>query len=456
MEDPEAYLRALAAPLAWLEEGSPLPITRFSLEAVANAFVVLGLLPAERAEEILAAQRPVLEAAGFRVGLPIGELSVKPDARAFQEARGGGEANDLRSTPLAVAAGPVRCRLRSHDLVITSATLTQEGIWLRYHGDALESGRREVNARVGQFDEEITELSITDDTGATYLMPPGGVQSGAHGRTWLRSASGELVWIPQGEFLVVPASGEAFSGGRPSFRWLEFSAGSGQGTGPVRLEIRPPAVVPTGAAQPPWPTPAECYLAELAPVYEWSIGSFETGSMELDAPEIVAAVAAALLAVGALPPGSALLTAAQYRERRPARADWQTSVTSMWLDNASVRRAGQANGAGLAARLPLEQATAVIENITAYEDLVSIKLYGHPWVSGESWPMILPCFRVTAVDDTGVEHEAMPDSGSFSPAHDGTSSFWFWPPVPTQAKQLRVTVSTLWEAAWADIDIPGR
>ena len=78
MEDPEAYLRALTAPLARAREGSPLPVVRFSLEAVANAFVILGLLPAVRAEEILAAQRPVLGAAGFRVGLAIGELSVSP------------------------------------------------------------------------------------------------------------------------------------------------------------------------------------------------------------------------------------------------------------------------------------------------------------------------------------------------------------------------------------------
>ena len=68
MEDPEGYLRAMTAPLAWAREGGPLPVTRFSLEAVANAFVVLGLLPSARAGEILAAQRPALEAAGFRVG----------------------------------------------------------------------------------------------------------------------------------------------------------------------------------------------------------------------------------------------------------------------------------------------------------------------------------------------------------------------------------------------------
>jgi hypothetical protein len=241
-------------------------------------------------------------------------------------------------------------------------------------------------------------------------------------------------------------------------RWLEFSAGSGQGTGPVRLEILPPAVVPTGTTDPPWPTPAEAYLAELAPFYEWSLGSFETGSVELDAPEIVAAVAAALLAVGALPPGSALLEAAQHRERRTARADWQVSVMHQWADAARerMRRAGQPDGAGLAVPLPLQQATAVIENISAHEDLVFVRLYGHPWVAAGSFPMIAPCFRVTAVDDTGVRHEGQHESSSHSAAHDGTGYFWFWPPVPTQAKQLRVIVSTLWEAAWADIGIPGR
>ena len=458
MEDPEAYLHAIAARLAWAQEGSPLPVTRFSVEAVANAFVMLGLLPAARAEEILAAQRPVLEAAGFRVGLEIGELSVTSDARAFQEARATG-ANSPRWTPLAVAAGPVRCRLPGHDLTITSATLTPEGIWLRYHGDAQEGDRHEASAIAQEVADEITELSITDDTGGTYLVPAGQVNGAAYGQAGRRSASGRLLWIPGGDFLAMPVPGEAApGGGRPAVRWLEFSAGSGQGTPPVRLEIRSPAAVPTGTTEPAWPTPAEGYLAELAPVYDWSIGSFETGSVELDAPEIVAAVASALLAVGALPPGSALLTAAQYREQRPARADWQRAVTYMWADDARerVRRAGRMNGAGLAVPVPLEQAAAVIENITAYEDLVSVRLYGYPWVPEGSFPIIAPCFRVTAIDDTGVKHDGVPDSSSYSPAYDGTGSFWFWPPVPTQAKQLRVIVSTLWEAAWALIDIPGR
>jgi len=433
MEDPAAYLRAMAAPLAWAEEGSPLPVTRFSVEAVANAFVILGLLPAAGAEEILAAQRPLLEAAGFRVGLEIGELSVTSDARAFAEARATGT-NSPGWTPLAAAVGPVRCRFPGHDLTITSATLTPEGIWLRYHADAQEGERRQAGGIAKEVADEVTDLSITDDTGGTYLVPPGQVNGVAHRRRGLRSASGRPLWIPEGDFLAVPVSGKAASGGgRPAVRWLEFSAVRGQRTPPARLEIRSPATVPTGTAEPPWPTPAEAYLAELAPVYDWSIGSFETGSVELDAPEIVAAVASALLAVGALPPGSALLTAAQYRERRPARADWQRAVTHIWADDARerVRRAGRVNGAGLAVPVPLEHAAAVIENITAYQDLVSVRLYGYPWVPEGSFPMIVPCFRVTAVDDTGVKHDGIPDSSSHSPALDGTGSFWFWPPVPT-------------------------
>ena len=53
---------------------------------------------------------------------------------------------------------------------------------------------------------------------------------------------------------------------------------------------------------------------------------------------------------------------------------------------------GRSSGVGLVVRLPFQQASAVIENITAREDLVSVQLYGHPWVIHEVWPMITPCF----------------------------------------------------------------
>ena len=448
MEDPEAYLRAVTAPLARAREGSPYPVARLSLEAVANAFVVLGLLPAARAEKILAAQRPVLEAAGFRVGREIGELSVNPGTHSFQEARAAA-LDSPRQIPLAVAAGPVRCRLRRHDLAITWATLTPEGIRLRYHGDARDGDRDLARALAGEITEDITELSITDDADRTYRVPAANVPGTISGQ---RSASGETRWIPEGEFLAEPVRDEAGShGDRPAVRWLEFSAGSGP---PVRVEIPSAAAVPTGTAEPSWPTPAECYLDQLAPPdHDWSIGSFETGTVELDTAAIVAAVADALLAVGALPPDSAVLTGITDRvhlDWHLALSDRQRALMDPWASP------GQASAADLAVRLPLERAIAVLESISAREDMVSVRLYGHPWILEEYWPLIAPCFRVTAVDDTGAEHEGGLDSSSGSPAHEGSGAFWFWPPVDPQARQLRVTVSTLWEAAWALVDIPGR
>ena len=66
-------------------------------------------------------------------------------------------------------------------------------------------------------------------------------------------------------------------------------------------------------------------------------------------------------------------------------------------------------------------------------------------------------FRVTTVGDTGVQHEGEPGNASASiSTYAGTGTFWFWPPVPPQATQLRMTVGTLPEAARAPTDIPGR
>jgi hypothetical protein len=96
----------------------------------------------------------------------------------------------------------------------------------------------------------------------------------------------------------------------------------------------------------------------------------------------------------------------------------------------------------------------VIESVIAHEDMVSIQLYGHPWVHGEYWPMITPCFQVRAVDDAGGAYEGIRGGGRGSP--EASFEFTFYPPVGPSARRLRVIVSTLWEAAYAEIDIPGR
>jgi len=450
-EDPEALLRAMVAPLSRARRDEPLPGVPFSREAVANAFVMLGLLPEARAEEILAGYRPELEAKGFRLGVLTGELSVRPGAHGYQDALAASR-DDLTGIPLAVAVGPVPIAFGDTDLVLAGATLTPGGATLRLRAvipDPGESPWRPIRGRPGlQLAEEIgfelpgqrfaaevrSGLAVTDDLGRTYRLQP--VNWGdAPGEPGQRRWSGEVLAEPQ-------SAGTAASG---PVRWLEFAVAENP---PVRVVMPPPAPADTGPAEPRWPTPAEGYLAELASVTSMSIGTGEA-TVELDTARIVAAVADALLWSGALPPDSAVLS------ERPAPLGWQEELAELWGRQAWRRaRDGEPASAGLAVGLPLRRATAVIESIAAHDDLVSIELYGHPWVTGEYWPMIAPSFQVRATDDTGAEHRGIPGSGGGSP--EGSCGFWFWPPVPPAAKRIRVTVSTLWEAAWAELDIPGR
>ena len=443
-EDPEAFLRAMAAPLRAARRGGSLPGVPFSREAVANAFVMLGLLPEARAEEILAEYRRELEAKGFRLGVLTGELSVRPGAHGYQDALAARQ-DDLTGIPLAVAAGPVPIAFGDTDLSLIWATLTPGGMKLSLRALTREDARPpQLSYRVlpghRQLSGEISSgLSVTDDLGREYRLRPAGWQGSPAG-------PGRRRW--SGTMLAEPRPAGSATGGAATYkaaRWLEFATAGSQ---PVRVVISPPVPAETGPAEPPWPTPAECYLADLASVTSMSIGT-DAATVELDTGQITAAVADALLWVGALPPDSAVLT-----DQAGSRA-WQEELIHRWGRRAWEReRDGEPARAGLAVRLPLRQATAVIESITAHDELVSIQLYGHPWVSGEYWPMIAPCFSVRAVDDAGGEHRGVRGCGGGSP--EASFRFWFWPPVPVTARRIRVMVSTLWEAAWAEIDIPGR
>jgi len=417
----------MVAPLRGARRGGSLPGVPFSREAVANAFVMLGLLPEARAEEILAEHRRELEARGFRLGVLTGELSVRPGAHGYQDALAASR-DDLTQIPLAVAAGPVPMAFGGTELSLIWATLTPGGV--RLHVDAIT---RDNAVDIGPG------LSLTDDLGRTYRLRPAGMrgsQAGPGRRRW----SGTVLAEPQ------PAGSAA--GGAATYqavRWLEFGPAGSQ---PVRVVMPSPGPAGTGRAEPPWPTPAECYLANLASVTSMSIGS-DGGTAELDTGQITAAVADALLWVGALPPDSSVLT------DQTGSGGWQEELAYRWGRQAWQRECdGEPARAGLAVGLPLRRATAVIESITAHDELVSVQLYGHPWVSGEYWPMIAPCFEVRAVDDTGGEHRGMRSSGGGSP--EASFGFWFWPPVPAAASRIRVIVSTLWEAAWAEVNIPGR
>jgi hypothetical protein len=365
-----------------------------------------------------------------------------------------------------VAAGPVPLPVPADstavELTLTWATLTSGGAELRFSGASPGDARppqpsqqlyrmvfSQERAGLGLADAIRAGMSVTDNLGRRYRLRPGAWRSapreaGQPGRRY----DGEMRAEPE------PAAGSSEPGGTVS--WLEFTAGPGPA---VRVVMTAPAETPTGSAEPPWPTPAECYLAQLSSTMSASISTDGT-TVELDVAKIVAVVADALLRVGALSPRSALISGAAPASgiapgATAASAGWRQELKYRWGGQAWDRAsAAEPDRAALAVALPLQRATAVIENIAAHEDYVSIQLYGHPWVSGEYWPMITPCFQVRAVDDTGAEHEGVRGSGGGTP--EGSYEFWFWPPVAPEAKRIRVTVSTLWEAAWAEADIPGR
>jgi hypothetical protein len=339
----------------------------------------------------------------------------------------------LREVPLLVAAAEVCCPTSVAEVCFEWVKLTSMGWQLSFRATAPDPGGNPPapHAVMGQA---MSEISLTDDAGQSHDLR-------AEGVGWGRSG-GWQEW--HGQVLVAcdPASKPA---------WFELAPTIGGASG--RVALPSPAQVPVGRSDPPWPTPAECYLAALAPVTNISITTSDTAAEAgpEETAKIVATVADSLIAVGALPVTSTLL-----REFPGSGPGWHVQLAHRWGRRAhqQAARFRAAEHRRLVVRLPLEHATAVIESVSAQGELVSIQLYGHPWVMGEYLPMITPCFQVRAVDDAGDEHEGMPGDWQGFPGHEGSGNFWFWPPVPSARKSIRVTVSTLWEAAWADIELP--
>ena len=314
-DDPEAFLRTMLVPLSAARRGEPLPGVPFSREAVANAFVMLGLLPSERAEEILAEYRPELEAKGFRMGVLTGELSVRPGAHGYHEAQAA-DPDRLTRIPLAYAPGPVPIAIEGMDLNLTWATLTPSGVWLRLRAtgpdDVHPSRPPRRPYRVLPFQQVVqaiqSGLSVTDDLGQAYRLRP--IRGGGT-VTPERPGPSEYKW--RGEMMAEPEHRPADPDAGRTVRWLEFAAASGPA---ARVDLLPPAPVAAGEAEPPWPTPAEGYLAILGAATSMTIAT-DGGTVELDTARIVATVADALLWVGALPPDAALLSAGIGAGRGP-------------------------------------------------------------------------------------------------------------------------------------------
>jgi hypothetical protein len=434
--NPEECLRSLAAEALQWAPHRPLFPESAGLMAVANAFVMLGLLPEPRAEAVLADHKSALEREGFgnTWGVTKGELTVRPGAHEYWQSRMAGPGR-LREVPLLVAAAGMCCPTSVAEVCFEWVKLTSTGWQLSFRATAPDPGGNPPAPDV-VMGRAMSEISLTDDAGQSRDLR-------AEDVCWSRRLDRqEQEW--RGHVLVAgdPASKPA---------WFELAPTIGGASG--RVALPSPARVRVGRSDAPWPTPAECYLAALAPVTDISIATSDSAAEagRDETAKIVATVADSLIAVGALPVTSTLL-----RESPGSDPGWHVQLARRWGRRAHQQAAmfRAAEHRRLVVRLPLEHATAVIESVSAQDDLVSIQLYGHPWVTGEYFPMITPCFQVCAVDDAGNEHEGMPGDWQGFPGDEGSGSFWFWPPVPSARKHIRVTVSTLWEAAWADIELP--
>ena len=415
---PGTHLQLMAQALA---EARPLwrrRVSAVSIRAVAHAFAMLGLVSAEGAE---AAMRQASQALGLR-GAGGSELGAWPGpACDYWNMRAQGR-HALAWIPRAVAVGALRFSVAAADLRCDWFRMAQAG--LRFQVEATAVGQQPPSRHAGMA---LAELSAADDGGHAYRL------------RWDGGRGSDRLWM--GEVVASPMSEH----GRQlpdEVGWFELAAAGG----PVaRVVFAPAPAIVLGSAASPWPTPSESYLAWL---------SRQDPAPELGRSggrEVVAAVAEALVSVGAMPAQSPLLPPILGRHER----SWHPDLPLTWPHPVRLGTPPDLQIA-LCAALPFEHAAVVIEGLSAWGEDIQLHIYGWPWVQGQPWPIAIPSFKVRAIDDLGQEHEGRAGSWRGYGAGEGHGEFTLWPAVPRRARRLRVVVSTLWEARWADIELPSR
>jgi hypothetical protein len=471
--EPEECLRSLADDAVRRAQAGELVLhCSLGVRATVNAFVMLGLVPDGLADKILADYQEGLQqhSLGTAWGLSDGELPARSGASEVWAAHAAGAAR-LGEVPTAMApAGvsfPATVSGLPADLRFEWVKLTGAEWRISFRACADDPGGEPDRPSV-VMREALAMFTVTDDGGHRYRPRVEKV-------AWERLPPGRQEW--HGDLVAdIPAAGAPLGAGEASeasprvsrrLAWLEIaSAESGTAerisTGQASAEAGPRTA---RTAAPRWPTPAEGFLAALA-----KVGDVKVGWTDVEAAktaEIVAVVADCLLAVGALPPGSAVLGGSRAAPALAVHApNWQDALADRWARRAHSQAGSAPGSAGsprhsvLLAPLPLAHATAVIETIVtsgagaAAGTVVGVTLHGRPWVPGGAWPMIAPCFAVGAEDDRGNGYEGV--LAGFGPGSDleGTGTFWLWPPVADDARSLTITISTLWEGASLQLALP--
>ena len=169
--DPESCLRSLTAEaLLWAYPQGPLFPVSLGVMAVANAFVMLGLLSEPLAEAILAEHRSALERQGFGDSWEVtkGELTVRPGAHGYWQSRTAGPAG-LREAPALVAAAGVRCPTSAAEVCFEWVRLASAGLRVSFQVTAADPGGNSPPADAAMR-RAMSEITVTDDTGRSYEL----------------------------------------------------------------------------------------------------------------------------------------------------------------------------------------------------------------------------------------------------------------------------------------------
>ncbi|HTU73699.1 MAG TPA: hypothetical protein VMG38_09280 [Trebonia sp.] len=462
--EPEECLRSLVdEALQRAQGGAQVLHCTLGVRAAANAFVLLGLIPERQADKVLSDYQGGLQQKGLGTswGLTDGELPAHSGAEQVYEAVAEGPAA-LTDVPEAMApAGvsfPATIAGLAADLLLEWVKLA-DGQWrISFRASASDPGGQPDRPSV-VMREALAMLRLTDETGHRYRPRVENV-------TWERIPISRQEW--RGE-LVADQNPDA-----PRPAWLRIASAEAGTTETIPLapaggqdgpQASRDAGLVTGTAASRWPSPAEGYLEALG-----QVGAVKVGWTDVEpakTAEIVAIVADCLLAVGALAPDSGLLLAAPPAvpagDAVPPRvppadpASWQAALAARRASRAhlgAVATSAEAAHRVLLAELPLTHARVVVERVTqAAGGLVAVTLHGTPWVPAAPWPVIAPCFTVSAVDDNSNRHEGVLEGFSAGRNATGHGTFFFWPPLSQAARSLTITVATLWEAATAEIAV---
>ncbi|HYK26831.1 MAG TPA: hypothetical protein VEV61_02600 [Streptosporangiaceae bacterium] len=406
----ETYLRHLTRRAAEAVKPADLLTEPLRLQAVAQAFVIIGLVSAADAEMLLQTAAKALRAHG----LADPQLGIQPEVLEYSQLRGR-KADGMSWLPSSVAAGPFRLDVGAAELCIEWVRVADAGI--RFQVEAKAKGTALRDRHVGLV---LADMSLADDAGTSYQM------------YWDRGSGDRALWV--GDVLGLPGPPAEVS-------WLELRVtGSSESR---RFHLLPPRPINTGKTEPPWPTVAETYLAQLCAAIPPMAIDRSRGR------DVAAAVAEALLCAGAMPANSALLPDLFGRDKR----SWHPVLPTTWPT--PVRRATPPERRfATCAKLPFSNAVSIIEGISAWSEDVQVHVYGWPWLLGDGWPTIIPSFRLRALDDLGCEHEGRLGDWYEYGAGEARGDFTLWPTVPRNVRRLHLLVSTLSEAASADIDLP--